>query len=108
MSRQEIVVLVSRTLMVIEAVAAFIQISYFPEYLVSFMHYLEELGLQATPASRELYAHFLTTSSIALAFLVLRIGVLLMLTLLFWRCGPAVSKFLLPQSEEAQDSAQPA
>ena len=107
MSKREAVVLVSRALAVVEAVAAFIQISYFPGYLVSFLHYLEEVGLQATSASRELYAHFLTTSSVELAFLVLRIGALLALTLLFWKCGPGVSNFLLPPCEGPQDSSQP-
>ena len=108
MSRREAVVLVSRMLAVIEAVAAFLEISYLPSYLVSFVQSLELLSLPGAPFGRSYLAHIVTSDSVSLAFLILRIGVLLVLTLLFWKCGPGVANFLLPPSEQPQDASQSA
>jgi hypothetical protein len=108
MSKREAVLLVSRALAVIEAVAAFLELSHLPSYLVSFLQSLEIVNFPGAPFGHALLAHLVTSSSVALAFHVLWIGVLLVLTLLFWRCGPGVINFLLPESEQPQDSGLPA
>ena len=87
MSRNQIVLLVSRALAVIQAVSALFYVTSVPEYLYSLNHYGSVPGYIGTIHRIE-----------ALALLIRIVGFSI-LAWLFWRCGPWVSGILFPVRE---------
>jgi hypothetical protein len=99
MPRKDAVVLASRTLATLLIVWTLTDVSYLPENLHSFLHYLNHEG--ALSAGMEYQRHYYL---IRLSFLVARIiGYSLMVRWLY-RGGLEIEELLLPESE--QDAAQ--
>jgi len=88
MSREEIVLLVSRALAVMQAAYALIDVTYVPAYLVSADHY-GAAGYLGTIHRIEVFS------------LLIRIVGLSVQSWLFWRCGPWVAGLLLPARKAA-------
>ncbi len=88
MSREEIVLVVSRALAVMQAAYALVDVTYVPAYLVSANHYAAAEGYLGTIHRIEL-----------VAMLICIVG-LSILSWLFWRCGPWVTGLLLPAPAE--------
>jgi hypothetical protein len=99
MSRKEVVLLVSRALAVIQFVSAVLEITYLPERLLSFVHYVGFTGGSAMPGD---YAA--THYRVEIGFLFARIIFELVLTVVFWNCGPWVERTLLPSNPEQKPS----
>lgn len=91
MSRDEIVLLVSRALAVMWAVAALLDVTYVPEFLISAHHYATPAGVSSLGTSYLEMIH-----RIYVGALLIRIVVLSIATWLFWQCGPWVAGLLLP------------
>ena len=96
MSREDFVVLASRTLAVLMMVWALTDASYLPGYVHSFLHYTSvEL---ASPTTTQYYRH---SNLIALSFLVVRIIGFSLLSRWLFKGGPEVEALLLPSRGEA-------
>jgi hypothetical protein len=103
MSRKEAVLLVSRALAVIQFVTALLDITHLPEWLMSLHHHerlIEALGISNTDEYWRSY------DQVGVAFLFARIAGLLVLTLVFWNCGPWFERVLLPKRSSQNDSNQ--
>jgi len=98
MSRKEAVLLAGRALAIIQFVAALLDISYLPERLVSLSHY-QRLGAAAVGTEAE---YFQTLGRVGIAFMLMRIAVLLILAGIFWKCGPWFESVLLPKRERKE------
>jgi hypothetical protein len=88
-STNQIVLLVSRAIAVIQCITALLEVSYLPERLMSLHHYRGPGEILASDYLARQY-------STALAFLCFRIAVLLALAWAFWQCGPRLRRLLLP------------
>jgi hypothetical protein len=100
MSREDAVVLASRTLAVLVTLWVLTDISYLPGYALSFRHYAEHEVTAPTNAAYWQYwsHHYLVDMS----FLITRIiGLSLMARWLF-RGGTEVARLLLPTEAESQ------
>jgi hypothetical protein len=86
MTRNEVVRLVSRAIAVIQFITALIEVTYLPSRMYSVHHYA---GLGASTYLQMSY-------SLDVSVLFLRIAGLLILTWVFWNCGPWISRMLLP------------
>lgn len=86
MNREEAVLLVSRALACMQAISALLYASYLPERLLSLHHYTQ---LQSE--------YFTAYDRVQIAFYFGRIAFLLLMTFVFWNCGPGISRFLLPE-----------
>jgi hypothetical protein len=107
MSKREIVVLVSRALAIIQAITAVLDLAYLPEHLMVLSRHVNELN--SLPMGSHLFdydASLLREDRIYLAFLTLRIGILCLAALLFWRCGPFIERMLSPSTVEGKASDQ--
>jgi hypothetical protein len=94
-SRKDAVTLASRTLAVLLTVWALTDVSYLPERLHSFLHYLNH-----EPASSSAIEYGRHYYLIGLGFLITRIvGFSLMARWLF-KGGPEIEELLLPDPEE--------
>jgi hypothetical protein len=93
MSREEIVLLVSRALSIIQAASALLDVTYVPAYLFSANHYASDAGYIGTIHRIELVA------------MLARIVGLSVVAWLFWRCGPWVTGLLLPTPAETTPAA---
>jgi hypothetical protein len=93
MSREEIVLLVSRALAVIQAAGALLDVTYVPAYLFSANHYASDPGYLGMIHRIELIS------------MLTRIVSLSVLAWPFWRCGPWVAGLLLPTSAETTPTA---
>jgi hypothetical protein len=103
MSRKEAVILVSRALAIIQLVTAMLDITYLPEWFVSLHHHerlIEALGISNTEEYWRSY------DQVGVGFLFARIAGLLVLTLIFWNCGPWFERILLPNRASRDDSTQ--
>ena len=92
MSQEEAVRLVSRALAVIQFVSAMEDITYLPSRMYSVHHYA---GLGASTYLQMSY-------SLDVSALFLRIAGLLILTWVFWNCGPRIARMLLPAAAEME------
>ncbi len=90
MTKDEIVLLVSRAIAVIQCISAFEEISYLPLRLVSLHHYRGRESWFALDYFTSLY-------SLEVSMLCVRIAALLILAWVFWRCAPWVSRLLWPE-----------
>jgi hypothetical protein len=91
MSRDEVVLLVSRALAVMYAVSALLGVTEVPEYLFSAHHYTLPGGLFTFGES-----YLETIHRLEVASLLIRIVGHSVVSWLFWRCGPWVAGLLLP------------
>lgn len=95
LSRDEIVLLVSRVLAVMYAITALLDVTYVPEYLVSLHHYSGGPGASYLESIHRVYV----------GALLFRIVGLSILAWLFWRCGPWIARILFPARETQPQSA---
>jgi hypothetical protein len=100
MSRKEIVLLVSRALAIIQFISAVLEIAYLPEKLFSYLHYAGRLGNVVT-ANGYWAAYY----RVEIGFFFARIIFLLVLTVVFWNCGPWVERTLLPSRADQNPPA---
>lgn len=98
MQRREVILLVSRALALIQLITAFLDATYLPERFLSLIHHSRENATMSLPAGE----YWQTYYQLEIVTLVVRVGALLMLSILFWNCGPWVERTLLPNSEAAQ------
>jgi hypothetical protein len=94
MDRKAAVLLVSRALSVIQGICALVETSYLPERLISFLHYAHQADSLNT-SGQALY--LLNSYRTETAFLFVRIGIYLILAVVFWNCGPWVERTLQPE-----------
>ncbi len=101
MSKDEVVLLVSRAVAAIQCITAMVEISYLPERFMSLHHYRS--------SSRWIAPDYLTSIySLEFSMLCFRIAGLLVLTWVFWQCGPWLKRLLMPdQRNEAQVEDRP-
>lgn len=92
MSKDRIVLLVSRAIAVIQCISALEEITYLPGRLLSLHHYSRSGSSIGTD-------YFSSIQSLELSMLFLRIAGLLTLTWVFWQCGPWISKLLFPHQK---------
>ncbi len=98
MSRQEAILLASRSLALLLAVWALTDLSYLPGSVHSFLHYLNYE--HAAPGTEYLRHYYL----IALGFLVTRIVGYCLVAKWLYRGGPEIEELFLPA--RAEDSRQ--
>jgi|SRR5215467_12340186 len=96
MSRKEVVLLVSRAVAAIQLITALIEMTYLPERLFSLHHFA---NLRSVLLSNLDVNYYATSDRIGVVSLIARIAGLLILTVVFWRCGPWVERALLPKQE---------
>ena len=104
MSREDVVVLVSRALAAIQAITALLDASYLPTHFMSLHHYGQEAQMAAAASKRgtfDLAAYYVTLERVDIAFFFGRIAFLLLMALLFWNCGPRIARLLLPGRESS-------
>ena len=102
MTQRQSVLLVSRALSLIWGVAGADEVTYLPERLRSFLHYVNRdsfLGLSKDDS------YFGGTYRLEIALLFLRIGIYLILAFVFWKCGPLVNRTLMPETIETDPMA---
>jgi hypothetical protein len=95
MSRKEAVMLASRTLAVLLTVSAMTEVSYLPESVHSFLHYLNPGSTSSTAV--EYWRHYYL---IRLGFLVTRIVGYSLMAMWLYKGGPEIEELLLPEPEE--------
>lgn len=95
LSRNEIVLLVSRALAVMYAISALLDVTYVPEYLISLHHYSGVAGTSYLESIHRVYV----------GAMLFRIVGLSMLAWLFWGCGPWIARILFPVRETQPESA---
>lgn len=95
MSRKEVVLLVSRAFAGIQLVTALIEATYLPERLFS-LHHFANVRSVLTKLDVDYYA---TYDRIGVVWLIARIVGLLILAVVFWRCGSWVERVVLPRQE---------
>jgi len=94
-SKEEVVLLVSRTIAIIQCITAMIEITYLPERVKSLNHH-------SAGRSWLVPDYFTSLYSLGVSVLCFRIAGLLVLTWIFWKCGPWLRRLLLPdQKNEA-------
>ncbi len=104
MSKQEGVVIASRALAVLMTVWALVDVSYLPEHVQSFVHYMY---YERTPSTNLQYLQYMQhTYLISLCFLMARLIGYSLLAWWLFKGGPEVSELLLPSSDEQQVVAQ--
>jgi hypothetical protein len=103
MSKQDVVVVASRTLAVLLLVWALTDLSYLAGSVYGFLHYSNvELN---SPTATQYYRH---SSLISLSFLIVRIIGFFLLSRWLFKGGPEVAELLLPSaSEEIMTSTEP-
>jgi hypothetical protein len=99
MSRKDAVSLASRTLATLMIVWALTDVSYLPENLHSFLHYLNHEGAFSTGIEYQRHYYL-----VRLGFLVARIIGFSLMARWLYRGGPEIEELLLPEPE--QDAAQ--
>jgi hypothetical protein len=93
MSKRDAVLLISRAIAALELIAAF-------ENVITLIRFF----LNNQFVSGRLYAGWERQISGQAAILIFQ----LLVAFAFWRCGPRIATFLLPDSQRPQNSSQPA
>jgi hypothetical protein len=99
MTREEAIQLAGRSIACILGATALLEATELPWHFVS-LHYYRQLA----PASADA-AYFASLDEVQLAFCFARIAVLVLLALLFWKCGPRLARLLLPAPGTASPAA---
>ncbi len=102
MSRKEIVLLVSRAFAAIQFVTALMEMSYLPARLFSLYRHAGFIGWSNVPL---LSSYAITYDRIDILFLFARIIGLLILTAVFWKCGPWVERVVLSRQDASGHTA---
>jgi hypothetical protein len=92
-SRKEIVLLVSRALALPQIVYAFVDATSIPEHVIWLMYRLKSHSVLERPSlagEPEFYSLVLN---------IVRLIIISTAAILFWRCGPVIARWLLPESE---------
>jgi hypothetical protein len=95
MSRKEIVLLVSRAFAAIQLVSALIEMSVLPSRLFSLYRHAGFIGVPTSLPS----SYAITYDRIDILFLFARIAGLLILTAVFWKCGPWVERVVFSEQD---------
>jgi hypothetical protein len=95
MSKKDAVLLASRTLVVLLTVWALSDVSYLPENLHSFLHYLNHESASST--ANEYLRHYYL---IRLGFLVTRIVGYFLMAAWLYKGGREIEELLLPEPDE--------
>ena len=90
------VVLISRSLATIQIISAFLEISALPERLISLRHHTDQVSVLIPSAVGDLWRHYYQPSILSI---LARVAGLLLLTVVFWNCGPWIERALLPKPE---------
>jgi len=99
MQKREAVLLVSRAIAALQIIVAFNQIIFVLRLIADLQH-AHVISVFAVPTNSGLLRQIYWDLA--------NLGLALLMAWLFWRCGPVIANFLLPASEQAQDSSQPA
>ena len=102
MSRREIVLLVSRAIAVFQGIAALMEtFIYLPQemFLLTQRFMLHE----TYPGAHTGLSQF---EWIGLIFGLLRLGILVLLTVLFWKCGPMIERLLSPEGSALAETQE--
>ena len=99
MTKHEVVLLVSRTIAVIQCVTAMLEISYLPERFMALHHYGRHSSWLAPDYLTSIY-------SLELSMLFFRIAGLLVLTWVFWKCGPWLRQLLSLDQENGTQAEE--
>ena len=101
MNRDQAIQLAGRSIACILGATALLEATELPWHFVSLHHY-RQLALASADA-----AYFVSLDEVQLAFCFARIAVLVLLALLFWKCGPRLARLLMPDSGEDSSAAAP-
>jgi hypothetical protein len=85
MSKKEVLLVVSRGFALLLCTWGFVELTYLPERLFSLSHHLGQQSALSIGAD-----YWGTYYSLATALLLLRVTVLLIAAIAFWKCGPRV------------------
>jgi hypothetical protein len=92
-SRKEIVLLVSRALALTQAVYALVDVTAIPERVIWLIYRLRlHSVLEPKPLTSEPEFYSLVLN-------IVRLVIISTASILFWRCGPRIANWLLPESE---------
>ncbi len=98
MARKDLVLLASRTLAVLLTVFALVEISYLPEFLHSFVHYLR---YELTPATNTGYLDYMRHYYLLrLGFLITRIVGYSLMARWLYKGGPDIEELLCPSTAQ--------
>src|SRR5580704_7126093 len=97
MTRDEAVVLVSRALACIQVITALIEATYLPERFMTLHRYVRDALVAKDTAVFDLARYYVSVERVEIAFFFGRIAFLMLMTLVFWNCGPRIARFLLPE-----------
>jgi hypothetical protein len=98
MSRKEMVLLASRIFALLLTSWVLVELTYLPERISTLRHHITLRSVMMTSDYAGRYYVLL------LAMNVLRILVLSLVAILFWRCGPRIEALLAPQHSDATNS----
>ena len=98
-SKKELLFVISRGFALLLITWAFLDLTYLPERVFSLSHHV---GQQSVLSTTHDYwrAYYLMT----IVFLILRVLALLIVAVLFWRCGPRVEALFSDHSSDGQRS----
>jgi hypothetical protein len=99
MSRKEAVLLVSRTLSILQLIYAMMELTYLPVRFASLFHHTTRINLLGPSGYDDYWSGYYRVD---IAFLFARVTICLVVAFLFWNCGPRIERMLLPNPEEQQ------
>jgi hypothetical protein len=91
MSRKETVLLVSRAIAILMSIPAVMEL---------FLGVPQRMWLLSQNSRPGAQAYILRMQGEGIIFSLVRIAALLLIAMLFWRCGPAIERFLLPAGSD--------
>jgi hypothetical protein len=101
MTRKEAVLLVSRALAIIQLISAIIESSYLPDRFISLYHYTVRInGASVSQPDNYLRSYY----QLIIAFIFMRIALLLVFAFLLWNCRPWIERILLPKCEDQENT----
>jgi hypothetical protein len=93
MTRTETIQLVSRALACIQFIEALLDASYLPPYFVRLHGYVQLAHSGDSSAAR-----MVSLGQLEIGLYFARIAFLLLITAIFWNCGPWISRCLMPET----------
>ncbi|MFZ1084952.1 MAG: hypothetical protein WAN35_08305 [Terracidiphilus sp.] len=97
MSRKEAVLLVSRALSILQLIYAMMEITYLPIRFASLFHHTNRINLLGPSGYDDFWSGYYRLD---IAFFFARVTICLVVSFLFWNCGPWIERILLPKIEE--------
>jgi hypothetical protein len=103
MTRKEAVLLVSRALAIFQLICALMELTYLPVRFISLHHHTSRINVLGPSGYDDFWSSYYCVD---IAFLLVRVIIYLVLALVFWKCGPLVEYFLLPKSDDQEQSTK--